>query len=120
MSEFQSSDSNQAQEGEELLLYFCGSRYDFTTSYGRTWLEIKATLRGSSKRSCINTLNFILSAFDIDPNSNNAENPEWSGSVEQVQTWAQTAQSLFVDELFLQSLERALDEDRREGEWEED
>jgi hypothetical protein len=108
--------SNQANEGQQL--FFFGSRYDFCITFSQTWFEITATLRGSDKRSTINTLNYILSAFDIDLNSTNVGNPEWSGTPQQVQTWIGTAQSLFGDRSFLEGLEKALDQDRQEGEWE--
>jgi enolase len=98
---------------------FRGGRYEFNISHTQTWFEITAILGESDKRSTINTLNYILSAFDIEPNSNNAEESDWSGTPEQVQTWVQTAQSLFGDKLFLEGLERALDQDRQQGEWEE-
>jgi hypothetical protein len=107
---------NQTEESQQLC--FCGSRYDFCLTYTPTWLEIKATYRHNGQSSGINTLNYILGAFDIDLDSSNAEDSDWSGSREQVQAWVETARSLFEDELFLQALERELDQDRREGEWE--
>ncbi|MFH7024722.1 MAG: hypothetical protein ACHBN1_04795 [Heteroscytonema crispum UTEX LB 1556] len=105
---------------ETYQLNFQGSRYDFCLTYTQTWFEITATLRHSNKRSTINTLNYILSAFDIDPDSSNAENPEWSGTPQQVQAWVQTAERLFGNKLFLEGLEQALDQDRQQGEWEVD
>lgn len=109
-----------ASTNQAYQLNFQGGRYEFIISHTQTCLEITAILAGSDKRSTINTLNYILSAFDIDPDSSNAENPEWNGTLQQVQAWVQTAQSLFNDKSFLQSLERALDEDRQQGEWEVD
>jgi hypothetical protein len=120
MSEYQTPSNPHHGSTEYSNLCFFGNQYSFCLSYGQNWLEIVATLRGSDKRSTINTLNYILSTFDIDPDSDNTENPEWSGTPQQVQTWVQTAQSLFGDKLFLESLERALDEDRHQGEWEGD
>lgn len=108
------------QNSEANQLFFSGSCYDLTINHTPTWFEIVATNRQSRRRSAINTLNYILSAFDIDIYSENAESSDWSGTQEQVQTWVQTAQQLFGDQSFLQSLEQALDADRREGEWEED
>jgi hypothetical protein len=109
---------NRANEGQQL--FFFGSRYDFCVTFSQTWFEAVATLRGSNKRSTINTLNYILSAFDIEPNSSNVANSDWNGTPEQVQTWIQTTQSLFGNSLFLEDLERALDQDRQQGEWEEE
>lgn len=105
------------QDSDKLQLFFPSDRYDYCITYTQTWLEIVAIHCQSGKRSHINTLNYILSAFDIDLESDNAENPDWSGTALQVQTWVQTAQQLFGDQAFLQSLEKALDEDRKEGEW---
>jgi hypothetical protein len=116
MSEFKSFDSEQLNGCTTLRFY--GDKYNFCITYDQTWFEITAILQGSDKRSTINTLNYILSAFDIDLDFANAENPDWSGAPQQVETWIQLAQSLFGDELFLEGLEQALDEDRREGEWE--
>jgi enolase len=109
---------NIEQNSNEYQLFFSSDRYDYCITYTQTWFEIVATHRQSGRSSHINTLNYILSAFDIDSESENAENPDWNGTQEQVQTWVQTAQQLFGDSLFLQSLEKALDEDRKEGEWE--
>jgi hypothetical protein len=108
--------NNQANGGQQF--FFFGSRYDFCITFSHTWFEMTATFRQSKQHSTINTLNYILSAFDIEPNSNNAEESDWSGTPQQVQAWIQTAQSLFGDKLFLEGLEQALDEDRKEGEWE--
>lgn len=105
------------QNSNEHQLFFASSCYDYYITYAQTWFEIAATHRQSGKRSTINTLNHVLSAFDIDSDSENAENSDWSGTLEQVQAWVRTAQQLFGDSSFLQSLEKALDEDRREDEW---
>jgi hypothetical protein len=120
MSEFQAPFNSQHPSIKYSTLHFGCSKYSFCLTYGQNWLEIKATLQGSDKCSTINTLNYILSAFDIEPNSSNAEEPQWNGTEQEMQKWVDLAQSLFVDKQFLQSLERELDKDRQEGEWEAD
>lgn len=107
--------SNQEKGGQ---FFFAGTKYSFYLTYGSDWLEIQAIDRQNGKSSTINTLNYILGAFDIDADSANAEEPQWNGTDQDMQKWLNLAQSLFVNKQFLQSLEKALDEDRREGEWE--
>jgi hypothetical protein len=110
--------SNQSNGAKYILFY--GSRYDFRVIYDEIWFEIVATHRQSNTRSKINTLNYILSAFDIDLEEDNAENSHWCGTSQQVQIWVEAARSLFADKLFVPLLEQALDKDRKEGEWESD
>lgn len=79
---------------------------------------IKATCKITTCSSCINNLNAILSYFDIGDDDPRLENLIWYGSLAQIQDWVSITYDFFSEEYSLYYLERRLNEDREEGEWE--
>lgn len=79
---------------------------------------IQATCKDTARYSYINNLNAILSYFDIEDEDPRLENLIWHGSLSKVEAWASVTYSIVSDQFYLRYLERTLDEDREEGEWE--
>ncbi len=78
---------------------------------------ITAIDRISGKKSQINDLNSILSAFGVDEDDPRMEDKDWLSSSEKILDLELTAGQIFRDRWWLGKIESELDEDRREGEW---
>lgn len=79
---------------------------------------IKATCKITNSFSCINNLNAIVSYFDIEDDDPRLENLIWYGSLSEIEDWASITYDFLSEEYSLYYLERRLNEDREEGEWE--
>jgi len=79
---------------------------------------IEAECRATGRFSCINNLNTVLSAFNIKIDGPKAAESMWVVTKDEIDDFIDTAREFLSDSYFLNYLERRLDEDRMEGEWE--
>lgn len=82
------------------------------------FFAIQALDSSSHRASYINNLNVILSEFDIETNNSRVENSTWLIGREEAKQYVDIAVSILTDQIFLSYLEKRLDEDRTQGEWE--
>jgi len=79
---------------------------------------IQALDPSSGRTSYINNLNVILSEFGIEVDDPKVADSLWVVTKEEAQHYVDTATQFLFDRVFLDYLERRLDEDRMLGEWE--
>jgi len=79
---------------------------------------IKARCKATGRFSYINNLNTILSEFHIEVDDPKVAESIWVVSKCEIGDFINIAKQSFSDSFFLDYLERRLDEDRTEGEWE--
>ncbi|MHC1565862.1 MAG: hypothetical protein ACXQS6_06055 [Candidatus Syntropharchaeales archaeon] len=79
---------------------------------------IEAKCRTTGRFSCINNLNAVLSAFKIETDDPKTADSMWVVGKDEIDDFVDTAREFLSDSCFLDYLERCLDEDRMEGEWE--
>jgi len=99
-----------------------GKLYDFeVVSHNRGGLfcfYIRAICKFTKRTSCINNLNPVLSEFGIDQINPKYADSMWEVTEKEVKRFAKSAIGFLSDSGFLNYLEGKLDNDRREGEWE--
>ena len=79
--------------------------------------SIIAIHKQTKRCSTINTLNTILSWFEIDGDSALADEPEWFITKRKLNQYRKLAKQIFSNKNYFKYLESKLDEDRSEGEW---
>jgi hypothetical protein len=79
---------------------------------------IKSICKSTKRTSCINNLNAILSELDVDHTKPKFFDSMWVVSRKEASHFVNTAKSILADPIFLNYLEKRLDEGRFEGEWE--
>ena len=99
-----------------------GKRYNFLVKcYKKTGLfcfYIKAISVKERRYSHINNLNCILSNLDIDKDKDKIAESQWSVGAKEARRYFKKANIFLSDKIFLNYLEKQLDLDRHEGEWE--
>ena len=85
---------------------------------GKYSFSINAIHKKSGRYSCINTLNQILSEFEIGNDDVRSGESEWLLTKGELNSFTKIASSLFGKKSVLQFLDSKLDEDRTCGEWE--
>lgn len=97
-------------------------RYNFEidSENGRrnVYFYIKAICKSTGRTSCINNLNAVLSELEVDPAKPKFEDSTWVVSRKEANSFINTAKKFLTDVVFLNYLEKRLDEDRACGEWE--
>jgi len=79
---------------------------------------IRVICKSTRRVSCINNLNVILSAFNIEIDDPKVEDSMWIVTGKEACNLEEAGKRLLSDSFFLNYLERQLDEDRMLGEWE--
>ncbi len=82
------------------------------------FFSIRAICRDSGRYSSINNLNAILSLLDVDVEDQQFEDSTWIVSEKQVDAFSKVVHCALSDESFVDYLEKGIDDDRLEGEWE--
>lgn len=95
-----------------------GQRYTFDIVGGGEEFYIKALHRASSRFSCINNLNAILSELNVSLDDERFEDSQWVLSKKQSGLFFKRAVGLLQSGESREYIERKLDEDRDCGEWE--
>lgn len=85
---------------------------------GEVFFSIRAICRNSLKYSSINNLNTILSLLDVQLEDRQYEDSTWIIPRHKADTFSQIIHQAFNEGSFLAFLEKQLDDDRLEGEWE--
>jgi len=95
-------------------------KYEVTSTpwHSRCLFSIKAIHKSSRRSSTINNVNQILSDFNISETDKNFVESDWELSKKKATYFVKKAKELFSDRNYLKFLEKRLDEDRAEGEWE--
>jgi hypothetical protein len=78
---------------------------------------VKAKDRLTNRTYCINNLNIILSAWDVDIDDPRFEDSMWLLSKKECSCFEAPTRSLLSEPFFIELLEHQLDEDRLFGEW---
>jgi len=102
---------------------FKGDKYDFQLlgfplGERRTHFTIRATHRQSKRTAFITNVNVILSELNIPSNAPRFWESEWVLSKEEAKNLIVSVEKLLSDKMFLPYLEKNLDFDRKESEWE--
>ncbi|MEW6410601.1 MAG: hypothetical protein AB1488_10925 [Nitrospirota bacterium] len=79
---------------------------------------IKAICNSTGRTSCVNNLNTILLEFNVNPIRPEFADSMWIVSKKEANVFVNTAKKFLSDTLFMNYLERRLDENRLEGGWE--
>jgi len=95
-----------------------GKRYRFEIEAGHAHFAIKAQCKTTGRYSFINNLNAIISAFNVNLNDFRFCESIWDVTSQETKKFKAIAKKLFTDRCFISYLEKKLDEDRIEGEWE--
>ena len=99
-----------------------GTSYSFEVSsipYRRRFLFTIRTIHNSSRRtSIINNLNPILSEFGINEVDQRFSDPDWMLSEKESLQFGKDAKQLLSDKFYREYMEKILDDDRSQGEWE--
>ncbi|MBI4548841.1 MAG: hypothetical protein HY707_12735 [Ignavibacteriae bacterium] len=95
-------------------------KYDIITvlKRGKCYFTIKAIHKLSNRSSTINTVNPILSEFDIPVYDKRVAESTWEVSKKRSASLVKLAKELLSDREYLKYLEKILDEDREQSEWE--
>ena len=100
---------------------FTGDTYSFdleVNPYGKKYeFNLYAIDRATLHYSIINDLNLILSWLGIEGEDPLAQDKSWTISKSKMTKFQQIIRDSLMDKNSLQSLERALDNDRADGEW---
>jgi hypothetical protein len=78
---------------------------------------ITAIDRISGKRSDINNLNGIITAFDLEEDDPREEESDWLLSEKEIVDFQLTAGRILRSKRWLERIESELDDDRSQGEW---
>lgn len=100
-----------------------GIRYDYKIFYfplnkNAYYFSIKAVHRQTRRTSFITTVNIILSELGIDSDEPKCWEADWILSCKDANKYSKRARKLFSDKNFLPYIEKYLDIDRQESEWE--
>jgi len=99
-----------------------GGKYNFEiVSQNKGWdscFFIRAICKSTGRVSCINNLNAVLSEFNIGIDDPKGADSTWLVTEEETHYLEKTAKQFLASLLFVDYLERQLDEDRSLGEWE--
>lgn len=105
-----------------MTIKISGKRYRFeVASEGKkdnVLSFIRAIHKASKRTSCINNLNDVLSALEIEEVTNKFGDSSWIVSEKEARFFTETAKDFLSDKKFLDYLEMRLDKDRKCGEWE--
>ena len=105
-----------------MITYIQGKKYNFeivSQNKGQDFcFFIKAIDKHTRRFSCINNLNAILSEFHVGTDDPKVADSMWVVAKEDAHYLEKTAKQFLLDRLFLNYLEKQLDEDRTLGEWE--
>lgn len=101
---------------------FLGCDYEYLVFKERLrkntyYFSILAICRKTGRYSHINNLNAIWSAYGIEGGTR-FEESEWFSTRKKTTQWFKIAQEYLTDTIYIESLEKNLDEDRECGEWE--
>ncbi|MBU4320232.1 MAG: hypothetical protein KJ739_04000 [Nitrospinae bacterium] len=100
-----------------------GIRYDykifiFPRDRNNCYFSIKAVHKQTGRTSFITTVNVILSELGIDSNESMFWESDWMLSRKEANKYSKHAYELFSTKNFLSCIERYLDIDRQQSEWE--
>ena len=105
-----------------MIRKFKGDRYSFEVEaepfHDQFYFSITTIHKKSRRSSCINTLNQILSEFEIGERDPRQEQSDWLLTKGELLRFRNRARSLFTRRSSIVFMESALDEDRSCGEWE--
>ncbi len=105
-----------------MIKTFSGFKYSFEVEsqpYRELFsFTITAIHKETRRYSCINTLNQVLSEFNIGTDNPRAKESEWLLTKRESRDFLKIATHMFSDNKYLWSFESKLDEDRKCGEWE--
>lgn len=113
--------------GREIMkTYFKGNKYNFKIIYKEfnknecSW-TLKAICKETNCYSGVNNLNPVLSELGIDEGTicgRFEDSSIWEVSKQEMKEFNKIAKSFLTSKKYLKYLENKLDEDRRQGEWE--
>jgi hypothetical protein len=104
-----------------MLIKVKGKRYNFEIlsqdNEKDVCFYIRAVCRYTRRTSCINNLNAVLSAFNVNPLKEKYADSMWEIPKSEANRLFSIGRKILRDRIFLNYLEDKLDEDRLEGEW---